>query len=86
MRDADQFFEDLLTGDGLRQGHPVFAFRRALINARQTNIRSKNSLDPRIKLGMLIKTWNAYASDASVDVCFFRSMSERFPIIAGVED
>lgn len=55
---ADEFFADLSSGIGLRDGDPVLSLRNKLIEAKIKN-RMKRLVTPSETIALVIRAWNA---------------------------
>lgn len=67
--DADAFFDRLIDGQNLTEGHPVYALRRWIDNTRTAN-RSRSvgssGAQRRMFAAVTFKAWNAYRSGRDV--------------------
>jgi len=59
---AYQFFNKLLTGEGISKDEPVFSLRNRLI----ANTVSSKKISPRMQTMLIVKSWNATRKGASV--------------------
>lgn len=76
--DADDFFEQLTTGEALRNGSPIYALRRTL----EANITATKKMTDTYRLAYFIKAWNAYRLGEDVKVLSWRgggTKAEKLP-------
>ncbi len=75
------FFEKLSTGAGLDVLDPILRYRNYIMGIRDKG----HSPNPRIRLALLVKTWNAWNAGRSLRSLTWRTPShpeESFPIIS----
>lgn len=90
VTEADDYFDDLYGGVGLREGDPVLAMRNWHIN-RAAMGRSARTVPAVYHLALLIKAWNYRRTGTPIKVMTFRPFGatggrggggERFPSAA----
>lgn len=75
---ADQFYELLESGEGLRKGNPVLALRNRLINNKTGRAR----LDDIYIVALMFKAWSAFRHGRTINELRWRSAgesAEEFP-------
>ncbi len=77
MSDRDMFFERLADGQGLVEGDPIYALRRALLEVK---LRHRN-MPQNHMIALIIKAWNAYRMHRKVMLLVFRA-DEAWPVPA----
>lgn len=72
--DSEFFFARLRDGQGLVEGDPIFALRKAII---LDAIKPRNRMDGVHHLALIIKAWNAYRKGEKIIVLAWRSGGAR---------
>ena len=77
--DAEDFMDLLASGNGLREGHPIFTLRRSIQKESLQSLRPKRN----VHRALLIKTWNFYRDGIVVQRITWRpggAKPEAYPI------
>lgn len=77
-RDAEDFFEKLISGAGLSQLSPIYHLREKLLYDRSTKGRK---MQLRHKIAYVVLAWNFYREDKRVKSLYF-DPKDKFPKIA----
>ena len=75
--DADEFIELMKTGEGLQNGSPILALRKALLNMQYPR-------PPRHNAALVIKAWNAWRAGEEIQTISWKAggkSPEAFPQI-----
>lgn len=78
--DADAFMEQLIAGEDLKAGDPLFALRKVIVE----NAGRNNRKPPKVLAALIIKTWNAWRQGEEVQLLSWRGGGknpEPFPIV-----
>ncbi|MBT1161743.1 hypothetical protein [Bifidobacterium sp. SO1] len=79
--DTDDFFDRLITGSGLEEGHPILTLKNTLIKAKAQSGNGLNTTS-RYKAAITIKAWNKYRRGESCQTLYWHpsgSKPEAFP-------
>lgn len=75
-KDADDFCEKVVFGEGLNRKHPIFHLREVF---RVDALASKNKMTKYYKLGLFHKAWNAYRKKQELTFLKFDMNKEKLP-------
>lgn len=83
--EVEQFFYRVSSGEDLRTGHPVYAFRRWLENVSDRRMPGRQSVKPVIYTGVAVKAFNAFVQGRTLNHLRYSPSTEDFPKIVGVD-
>jgi hypothetical protein len=83
---ADEFMDLLRTGEGLSEGHPIYALRERLLRER---MKATGNITIVAKSHFIHRAWHAWQAGATIHKMTFREggwRATRFPIVEPQEE